>query len=57
MVTSTRYALSDQAASAAMIPADLIACGAGFIRCVWTRLIDPVLPPANASGGYQMSGR
>lgn len=57
MVTSTRYTLNDQAASAAMMPADLIACGASFIRCLWQRVVDPILPPANASGGYAMSGR
>ena len=54
-VTSTRYTLNEQAASAVTLPADLLYCGAGFFRCVWTRILDPLLPPAPASGSYAVN--
>lgn len=45
MVTNTSYHLAPQAAQAVMIPADLIGCGANFLRCVWQTVVNPVLPP------------
>lgn len=55
-VTETRYSLDRQAASAATIPVDIIACGAGFIRCVYLRFLDPLLPPTPPSGSYAING-
>ena len=55
-VTETRYSLDRQAASAATIPVDIIACGAGFIRCVYLRFLDPILPPTPPSGSYAING-
>lgn len=54
-VTETRYSLDRQAASAVTIPVDLVACGAGFLRCVYLRVLDPLLPPVPPSGSYAIN--
>ena len=33
----------------------LVACGAGFLRCVYLRVLDPLLPPVPPSGSYAIN--